>query len=67
MEYKGKLYGRIGETLLPLEMTTDDVESLKVKADKWDALEKAGQPHGDRRDHPVQPGNDPAGARAATI
>ena len=31
MEYKGKLYGKIGNELIPLISTTDDVELLELK------------------------------------
>lgn len=41
MEYKGKLYGKVGNMLLPLENTTDDFErmekeisELKAKVEK---------------------------------
>lgn len=29
MEYKGKLYGKVGKSLIPLEATTDDFEGLE--------------------------------------
>lgn len=33
MEYSGKLYGKVGSTYIPLEMTTDDVENLQKQLD----------------------------------
>lgn len=45
MEYKGKLYGRVGNTYFPLIETTDDVENLKRKISELETenkmLEKA--------------------------
>lgn len=45
MEYKGKLYGKIGKSLIPLEATTDDFEGLenknKVLKEKLQVAEKA--------------------------
>lgn len=29
MEYKGKLYGKVGNTYFPLLKTTDDIEALE--------------------------------------
>lgn len=45
MEYKGKLYGKVGKSLIPLEATTDDFEGLgngnKVLKEKLQVAEKA--------------------------
>lgn len=30
MEYKGKLYGKVGDSLIPLEATTEDFERFKA-------------------------------------
>src|SRR5688572_25441572 len=34
MEYKGKLYGKVGGQYFPLEQTTDDFESLTQKLEE---------------------------------
>jgi len=31
MEYKGKLYGKVGTQMFPLEETTEDISRLKAK------------------------------------
>lgn len=31
MEYKGKLYGKVGESLIPLEADTNDFERLEER------------------------------------
>lgn len=33
MEYKGKLYGKVGKNYIPLMETTDDVDRLKAIVD----------------------------------
>ncbi|MDD5013565.1 MAG: hypothetical protein PHW73_00500 [Atribacterota bacterium] len=34
MEYKGKLYGKVGNYYIPLENTTDDFEDLQKRLDE---------------------------------
>lgn len=45
MDYKGKLYGKVGKSYFPLEPTTDDFEGLQKKIqilkDKLQIAEKA--------------------------
>ena len=36
MEYKGKLYGKVGDSLVPLEATTDDFERLEKQQEQHD-------------------------------
>ena len=43
MEYKGKLYGKVGNRSIPLEMTSDDVDELKAKASAYDRLMSGGR------------------------
>ena len=31
MEYKGKLYGKVGDSLIPLEATTEDFERMEER------------------------------------
>ena len=38
MEYKGKLYCKVGKNYFPLEETTKDVDNLRKKAIKYDEL-----------------------------
>lgn len=33
MEYKGKLYGKVGEMLFPLSNTTDDIDNARDALD----------------------------------
>ena len=38
MEYKGKLYGKVGDNYIPLEATTDDIEKMQDAIEIADKL-----------------------------
>lgn len=38
MEYKGKLYGKVGETYFPLEATSEDFDKLKEANKAYEEL-----------------------------
>jgi hypothetical protein len=41
MEYKGKLFGKVGKTYFPLELTTTDVEKLQEESAQWNLYAKS--------------------------
>ena len=38
MEYKGKLYGKVGNSYFPLTETTEDIENIKLKNEYYNKL-----------------------------
>lgn len=41
MQYKGKLYGKVGTTIFPLEHTTDDWQKMETRIAQLEAENRA--------------------------
>lgn len=50
MEYKGKIYGKVGKGYFPLEMTTEDVDRLTLLTEEKDKRIKEFKEWHNKRD-----------------